>query len=168
MKNIALSICMLLCCACSKDASDPPALRISDLSIGLMREVSQGEWRIYSPGDTFPLVPNGPCVVAEKAQNCMWYGFEFDYASNSAGQVLLCEAKFNKPTDMVNASRVESSDEADAKFEIELPRKEGHYSQSAYVFRNPDDAPTPWSADVSCNHNGKELIRFTFTALYVA
>ncbi len=64
--------------------------------------------------------------------------------------------------------RIESTDVADATFTIPLRGRKGHYSQPAHVFRNPDDAPTPWSADISCKHNAKELIRFTFTALYEA
>jgi hypothetical protein len=131
-----------------------------------MREEGDEEWRIYSPGKTFPLVPNGPCVVAGKAQTCMWYGFEFDYSSSAPDQVLVCEARFNKPTDMVAADRIESTDVADATFEIPLKGRNGHYSQAAHVFRNPDDAPTPWSAAILCKHNTEELFNFTFTALY--
>jgi hypothetical protein len=98
----------------------------------------------------------------------MWYGFEFDYASSEIDQVLMCGARFNKPTDMVTPDRIESTDTADATFEIPLRGREGHYSQAANVFRNPDDAPTPWRVEISCKHNGNELIRFTFTALYEA
>lgn len=161
-------LCALPACACSGGGSEIVHVEVSDLTVGLMREDSDGEWRIYLPGRTFPLVPNGPCVVAERAQTCMWYGFEFDYSASAPNQVLLCEARFNKPTDMVAVDRIESTDVADATFAIPLQDLNGHYSQAAHVFRNPDDAPIPWSAEISCKHNSKELIRFTFTALYEA
>jgi hypothetical protein len=168
MRNIVPALCALLACACSSGGTEVAQVTVSGLNVGLMREDSDGEWRVYLPGDSFPLVPNGPCVVAEKVQTCMWYGFEFDFSSNVPDQLLMCEARFNKPTDMVTADRIESTDVADATFTIPLRGRKGHYSQAAHVFRNPDDAPTPWSAAISCKHNAKELIRFTFTALYEA
>jgi hypothetical protein len=69
---------------------------------------------------------------------------------------------------MVTADRVEINDAADATFAIPLRGRSGHYAQSAHVFRNPDDAPTPWNAEIACEHNKTEVIRFTFTALYAA
>ena len=168
MRTTVPILCVLLACACSSGGDEGAGVSISNLTVGLMREGRNGEWSVYSPGYEFPLVPNGPCVVAEKAQSCMWYGFEFDYASSSNDQLLMCEAKFNKPTDMVTTDRIEKNNTADAIFAIPLRGRDGHYSQSAHVFRNPDDAPTPWSAEISCKHNDTEVIRFSFTALYEA
>jgi hypothetical protein len=168
MRNLLSVLFASLTCGCSAGGDDIAQVKVAGLSVGLMREHSDGEWRIYSPGNSFPLVPNGPCVVAGKAQTCMWYGFEFDYASNIPDQVLTCEARFNKPTDMVTADRIESTDTADATFSIPLRGLKGHYSQAAHVFRNPDDAPTAWIAAIACKHNAKEVIRVTFTALYEA
>ena len=168
MRTVLPILSVLILCACSRGADNAANVSVSNLTVGLMREDSNGEWSVYQPGNSFPLVPNGPCVVAEKAQTCMWYGFEFDYASSSTDQILMCHARFNKPTDMVTAERIEKDDTADATFAIPLRGREGHYSQSAYVFRNPDDAPTPWSAEISCKHDNTEVVRFTFTALYEA
>lgn len=168
MRTVLLMLSVLILCACSRGAGNGANVSVANLKVGLMRENSNGEWSVYQPGYSFPLVPNGPCVVAEKTQTCMWYGFEFDYISSADDQILMCQARFNKPTDMVSAERIEKKDSAEASFAIPLRGREGHYSQSAYVFRNPDDAPTPWSAEISCKHNDTEVVRFTFTALYGA
>jgi hypothetical protein len=168
MRTTVPILCALLACACSSGANKGASVGVSNLTVGLMRQDRNGEWNVYAPGYKFPLVPNGPCVVAEKTQSCMWYGFEFDYTSSSSNELLMCKAKFNKPTDMVTADRIEKDNTADATFAIPLRDREGHYSQSAHVFRNPDDAPIPWSAEISCKHNDIEVIRFTFTALYEA
>jgi hypothetical protein len=98
----------------------------------------------------------------------MWYGFEFDYTTSSAQEILMCRAKFNKPTDMVTADRVETKDSSDATFAIPLLERVGHYAQSANVFRNPDDTPEPWGVEITCNHNAQEVIHFVFTAVHEA
>jgi hypothetical protein len=128
----------LLACACSSGANKGASVAVSNLTVGLMRQDRNGEWTVYAPGYEFP------------------------------NELLMCKAKFNKPTDMVTADQIEKNNTADATFAIPLRGREGHYSQSAHVFRNPDDAPTPWSAEISCKHNDIEVIRFTFTALYEA
>jgi hypothetical protein len=155
----------LMATGCSRSAPDAP-VSISNLTVGLMRQESNGEWHVYSRGHTFRLVPNGECEVARKTQPCMTYGFEFDYRSQSSDPVLRCEARFNKPTDMFSSEKVESNDVADAQFILPLTGREGHYSQVASVFRQPGDSLDPWRVAIACRHETRELIRFTFTALH--
>ena len=83
VRNLVAILATLCVCACS-GKSEPAPVSVSNLTIGLMRKGDDGEWRVYSPGNTFPLIPNGPCVVAEKERTCMWYGFEFEFAPEQA------------------------------------------------------------------------------------
>jgi len=166
MLCFALLIIFVLVSACSRREVPPATVGVTNLVVGLMRQDDRGEWRVYSPGSRFPLVPNGSCTVAKKQQTCMWYGFEFDYTTSTAEEILMCRAKFNKPTDMVTAEKMETPDTHDATFAIPLLELAGHYAQSANVFRNPDDSPAPWTVEISCKHNAQEVIHFNFTALH--
>jgi hypothetical protein len=98
----------------------------------------------------------------------MWYGFEFDYTSSTAEEILMCRAKFNKPTDLMTAEKLEAADSDDATFAIPLFEHVGHYAQSANVYRKPDDTSAPWTVEISCMHNTQEVIHFSFTALHEA
>jgi hypothetical protein len=168
MRYFVLLLIVISSAACSRNEEASATVRVSNLNIGLMRQDGAGKWRIYSPGNRFPLISNGPCVVAKKPQTCMWYGFEFDYTTSTAREILMCRAKFNKPTDMITAEKVEAPDADDATFAIPLLEHAGHYAQSANVFPKPDDTSAPWTVDISCKHNAREVIHFTFTALHEA
>ena len=139
---------------------------ISNVTVGLMRKGDDGSWRVYSRGDTFPLRPNGSCVVAEKTLGCMWYGVEFDYSPRSTEATLACTEKFSKQTDLADAERMNAPKTDTTNFEVPLERFSGHVALPAAVFRGPGDSPAPWTVEVRCRHRGRELLRYKFTALH--
>ena len=166
IRVLILIVLSLTGCARTEESSAP--VSISNLRVGLMRETADGSWHIYSPGNRFPLKPNGQCEANGKSQECMWYGIEFDYSPASSRLVLQCTAAFNKRTDVFDPER-ESAPKADAtSFEIPLEGSNGEMSMPAAVFRQPDDTPAPWTVEVTCGHDGKELLRYAFTALHEA
>jgi hypothetical protein len=154
--------------ACDRIDDQALNISISNVTVGLMRKGDDGSWRVYSRGNTFPLRPNGSCVVAEKSLGCMWYGVEFDYSPDSAKATLACTEEFSKQTDLVTAERLDAPKTDTTSFEVPLKSLNGHVALPAAVFREPGDSPAPWTVDVRCRHHGRELLRYTFTALHEA
>ena len=98
----------------------------------------------------------------------MWYGIEFDYIPASAKLALQCTAAFNKQTDVFDPERESAPKSDTTTFEIPLEGSNGKMAMPAAVFSQPDDTPAPWTVEVTCVHHGKEMLRYTFTALHEA
>ena len=162
--RITLPVFMLVFAGAHADTRKSD-LSVSNLTVGLMREDTDGSWHVYSRGETFPLKPNGICGIAEKSHECMWYGVEFDYSPASAKATLACTASFNKKTDVEHPDRPDASRSQTTTFEAPLEGK-GHMSLPLAVYPKPDDTPAPWTVEVACAHGGKEVLRYTFTALH--
>ena len=163
---LILALLVVSLSACTRGGEDARDVAVSNIRVGLMREGTDGSWRIYSQGNTFPLRPNGSCDVEGKTQECMWYGVEFDYTPAAAKLTLQCTATFNKPTDIFDPVEESVPKTDTTTFEIPLEGSNGHMAMPAAVFRQPDDTPAPWKADIKCGHGGRELLQYTFTALY--
>jgi len=133
--------------------------------VGLMRQTTDDAWHVYARGNSFTLEPNGSCAVEGRSQPCMWYGIEFDYSPSSARTRLVCTERFSKQTDVVSPDRSDTSKSETASYEVRL-KGDGHVALPSAVFREPNDSPAPWKADVVCSHEGRELLRYTFTALH--
>ena len=139
---------------------------VSNIRVGLMHVDADGHWRIYSPGNTFPLKPNGQCEVAGKLRGCMWYGIEFDYTPPSATLTLNCTSRFKKQTELADPEREDAVKVESTSFDALIDGSDGKMAMPAAVFRLPDDTEAPWTVEVVCGHQGRELLRYTFTALY--
>ena len=162
--RIALPFFMLVLASAHADTRNSE-ISISHVTVGLMREDTNGAWHVYSRGDTFPLTPNGICGVAEKSHECMWYGVEFDYSPASAKATLACTERFNKKTDVEHPDQPDASKAETTTFEAPLEGK-GHMTLPSAVYPKPDDTPAPWTVEVACEHGSKEVLRYAFTALH--
>ena len=157
MKRLHLLALCLVGCA----AAAPPEVEITDLAQGLMREESGG-WRVYERGETFAYRNNGKCTAAgEKRDNCMWFGFEFNYKATAKRTTLTCVAKLSSPTDLVTNKSEESKNTQEATFELTLTGHSGHMANPGFITIDPGESPEQ-STRVECSHAGKVVLRYAF------
>jgi hypothetical protein len=166
MKIRVLILLAIAFCGCVRADEGDADVSVSNIRVGLMHVDTDGQWRIYSVGNTFPLKPNGHCEVEGKIRECMWYGIEFDYTPPSATLTLNCTSGYNKQTDVFDPEREGWVKVETSSFEVSIDGSNGMMAMPAAVFSLPDDTQAPWTVEVVCGHDGQELLRYTFTALH--
>ena len=161
MKHTWLVLLLVLVNACTSISTPESAVRISNVSQGLARIESSGEWKIYAEGSNFTLQVNGNCVADGKTKPCMWFAVAFDYAADADITILMCKATFSEPTDVVNPKGVITLKAREDTSAVELRGRTGRAFWQGYSI--PDGDTKPNTTSVTCEHNGKSVLSYTFT-----
>jgi hypothetical protein len=155
------ALLLVLVSACASIEKLGSAVRISNVSQGLARIESSGEWKIYAEGSNFKHEVNGNCVADGKTTPCMWFAVAFDYSADADIAVLTCKGTFSEPTDVVTPKEVIALKAREHTSEVELRGRTGRAFWQGYSIADGDTKPNTTS--VTCEHNGKSVLSYEFT-----
>lgn len=104
------------------------------------------------------ITDQGKCVFDSKEKPCTWYGFEFDYRTPGKETALACEGKYSEPMTSGNPKDITSRNTTSDKFELNLVREQGHFSNPMYsIFRAVSPGNEIVTETITCSFGGKVL-----------
>jgi hypothetical protein len=137
----------------------PPAMKISNLELGLARPDGKGGWEIYEKGNDFPFVANGTCTVGAEQKPCMRHAVSFEYEALSESTTVECTAAFSE------VGGGDGHDHGDHGGEVsgttELKGRRGKALWPGYAMADGDAGPH--RTRVRCTHDGREVLAYEFT-----
>ena len=151
----------VLACGCAATDTEAP-LRISNVKQGMARVESHDRGTIYAEGATLRVARNGDCVAVGKTVPCMWYAIAFDYEAASETTMLTCSTVFNEPVEVVDPGKSHGKDR-EFSGQIALKGRRGHAFWPGYL--TLDDEKVPDEMTMTCQLEGKEVLRVGFTFL---
>ncbi len=161
MKYTWLALLLVLVNACTSLSTPEPAVRIFNVTQGLARIESSGEWKIYAEGSNFKLQVNGNCVADGKTKPCMWFAVAFEYSADADITILTCKGTFSEPIDVVTPKGFIALKARENPSAIELRGRIGRAFWLGYGI--PDGDTKPNTTSVACEYNGKSVLRYAFT-----
>jgi len=156
-----LLVPLALISACASLPPPEQPVKIYNLRQGLARLEPNLEWTIYAEGDNFPHRVNGTCIVAGSPTPCMQFGVAFEFSAQAETTVLTCRASFSRPTDVVTPKEVLATKTNTQASTAELRGRSGKVFWQGYNVA--DGTAGPNTTSVTCEHEGKEVLRYAFT-----
>lgn len=135
--------------------------RVTGFHQGLVTVGRHSEPAIGTRGDAFDYAPNGPCTVAGEQRQCMWYGFEFDYAGGQEVNALACTVESSDAVVEVDPSKRANHAAERFNYTLQLDGANGHFINPQYTIWGANSEPfkqTTW-----CRYGDREVLRFTLT-----
>lgn len=128
---------------------------------GALEEGAAG-W-ICQPTEDILMTDQGQCIYNDETIRCTWFGFEFDYKSNTDETNLRCESETSIPTDSGNPEGILERGATSHRYELKLEGRNGHFFNPQYFgFQvRPADASVI-VVNGSCRSDDADIFRYRF------